>query len=265
MIAYILLRTSNRPKFFKNCMDSIKAQDYPKIVTIVHSDDVKDKYVTGDIIIRAEREPKSKGNAPYNLYNNTLLQAIPDDKQGYYFFVDDDDMYYDSTVISKAMKSAKRDCINVVKVQRWNETIWPKTWRGQKSFQTECFFLHTDHKNRALWWAQKGGDHYYSKQLTGQLQINWIEDLIICKAQEGKGNGKRFDLGERPARESLYTTRPAAICLEDVRILYLKDVKTPYPIRGNKGEIRTMQRMRAERLAMKGKVRILKEEVAVNG
>jgi len=71
-------------------MASIKAQDYPNIVTIVHSDDKNDKYVEGDIIIRSEREPKSKGNAPYNLYNNTLLQAIPDDKPGYYFFIDDD-------------------------------------------------------------------------------------------------------------------------------------------------------------------------------
>jgi len=240
-------------------MESIRAQDYPNIVTIVHTDDPKDDYVEGDIIIRGERDLKARSGY-YNLYNNSLLDAIPSG-DGYYFFIDDDDMYYDSTVISKAMANAKRDYVNVARVQRWNNTIWPKTWRGQKSFQTECFFLHTMHKNKARWWDKKGGDHYYTRQLTATMPINWVEDLIICKAQDGKGHGLRYDLGDKPEKVDQYKPRPGRKCYENVKVEYIKDVKTPYPLRGNKGDIKILQRMRAERLESKGKVRII-EEVA---
>ena len=261
MTVYILIRTSNRPKYFKKMMDSIKTQTYKDIVTIVHTDNDKDTYVEGDIIVKGEIL-NVKGSAPYNLYNNTLLKSIPG--EGWYCFLDDDDMLYDDFVIEKLVKHAKRDHINIGHVIRWDNTIWPKTWGVQKSFQTECFFLHTDHKDKASWWANKGGDHYYTKQLTSQLPINWIDEIIIAKAQEGKGNGKRYDLGERPSIQNTNTPeRPGNICFQDVLIEFLKEIKTPKALRGKVGEIKTMQRMRAERLESKGKVRILSEEVRI--
>ena len=37
------------------------------------------------------------------------------------------------------------------------------------------------------------------KQLTKILPINWIENVLICKAQEGKGHGRKCDRGgKRP-------------------------------------------------------------------
>ena len=47
---YILIRTANRPIFFRNMMESIKRQTYKNIVTIVHSDNPNDLYVEGDIL-----------------------------------------------------------------------------------------------------------------------------------------------------------------------------------------------------------------------
>jgi hypothetical protein len=237
-------------------MKSIKEQTYPNIITIVHTDDERDTYVTGDIIVRGERT-KSKSNAPYNLYNNALLDAIPEGP-GWYCFIDDDDMYYAPDVIDRMVKRAERDRINVCHVQRWEGTIWPAKWGNQRSFQTECFFLHTDHKNKARWWANKGGDHHYTSQLTAQMQINWIDEIIMCKAQEGKGHGKRFDLGGRPNNPNLAKgpARPGSVCLQDVKAIFLKEIKTPSSLRGKPGDVKIMPRMRAERLAIKGKVRI---------
>ena len=115
------------------------------------------------------------------------------------FKMNDDDEYASPYVIENLVKLSKRDHVNVGRVERWNKTVWPKNWRNQKSFQTECYFLHTDHKLKAKWWGNKGGDHNYSKQLTKVLPINWIEKLLICKAQEGKGHGRRLDKnGKRP-------------------------------------------------------------------
>lgn len=200
---YILIRTSGRPVFFKRMMESVKAQTYKNIITIVHTDDPRDDYVEGDIIIKGHAYSRDYGTGPYNLYMNRLLKAIPDGP-GWYHFIDDDDEYFDENAIATLVKNAKRDHVNVGRVIRWNGVVFPKqkSWnnRSRESFQTEIFFMHTDHRLRAKWWANKGGDHYYSKQLTKVLPINWIEDLIICKAQEGKGHGRKLDAGGKLAK-----------------------------------------------------------------
>ncbi len=199
---YILIRTSGRPKFFAQLMRSIRAQTYPNIVTIVHTDDERDTYVKGNIIVKGKRKPRSIGTAPYNLYQNTLLNAIPDGP-GWYVFIDDDDMYAGRDVIARYVASAREDCINVARADRGHGKIWPAHWKRQRSFQTECFMLHTKYarlkdKNghRIKWWANTGGDHHYTKQITKILPINWIDNLIVCKAQDGKNRGIRRDLGD---------------------------------------------------------------------
>lgn len=176
-------------------METIKKQTYKNIVTIVHSDDPRDEYVKGDIVIHGTVYGSEYGNGSYNLYNNKLLRAIPPDKPGWFHFIDDDDKYASDDVIEKLVENAKKDHVNVARVQRWNKTIWPKHWGSQRSFQTECFFMHTDYRHKAKWWGNRGGDHHYSKQLTKVLPTNWIENLIICKAQEGKGHGRKLDKG----------------------------------------------------------------------
>jgi hypothetical protein len=194
---YILIRTSNRPIFFGRMMETIKNQTYKNIVTIVHSDDPRDEYVTGDIVIKGVALGHEFGNGTYNIYNNRLLKAIPKDKPGWYHFIDDDDEYAAPDVIEKLVANAKKDHVNVARVERWDGVIFPSKWGEQNTFQTEIFFIHTDHSHKAKWWGNKGGDHYYSKQLTRIMPINWIDNLITVKAQEGKGHGYRFDKGSK--------------------------------------------------------------------
>lgn len=256
---YILIRTSNRPKFFANLMRTIREQTYQNIITIVHTDDPADEYVAGDIIIRGARLSHTLGTAPYNLYNNRLLQAIPDGA-GWYHFIDDDDMYNSPDVIERLVSGSKRGCVNVGRVKRWNETVWPRRWGNQHSFQTECFFLHTDHKAIGEWWANKGGDHNYSKQLTKVLPTNWIDNLFICRAQEGKGHGRRYDYGEKPAN---FNTGYMPSFHDMVKVEYLRTIRSPLFLKGRLGEIKELRKERALRLEKKGKVRIIREGVAV--
>ena len=191
---YILIRTSGRPNCFKKMMESIKAQTYPNIVTITHSDDIKDNaYIEGDIIIRSKRNP-ALGRGFYNLYCNALLAAIPQKKSGWYHFIDDDDYYCRPDAIEQFVKNAKITHINIARSDRGGGRVWPKTWKGQMVFQTECFFLHVSHKDKWKWWSKKAGDHGYTKQVTKKLPINWIENLIVCRAIIGKGRGKRIDI-----------------------------------------------------------------------
>lgn len=247
---YILIRTSNRPKYFACMMKSIKDQTYDNIITIVHTDDPRDEYVTGDIIIKGSAYGLEYGNGTYNLYNNRLLKTIPEGS-GWYCFIDDDDEYASSDVIERLVKNSKRDHINIGKVQRWNNTLWPKNWGSQKSYQTECFFLHTDHKLKATWWGNKGGDHHYSKQLTKILPVNWIDNLLICKAQEGKGHGRRLDKGSNSAK------RPDLPADANVAVLGLRKNMTGKRTEWlRQGQIKYMPYASAVRLENLGKAKI---------
>jgi len=194
---YILMRTSNRPKFFKNAVDSVRKQTYKNVVLMVHYDDKNDlNYVEGDILLYSARiEPHKNITAPYNLYCNKMLESIPDGP-GWYHFLDDDDQYSSENVIENLVEKSLEDHINIGRVKRWDDLIFPDNWGSQLSFQTECFFLHTNHKLKAQWPFKKAGDHFYSKQLTRQLPINWIDGLLIAEAQQGKGAGKRLDFDD---------------------------------------------------------------------
>lgn len=198
---YILIRTSCRPKFFACMMDSIKKQTYKNIVTIVHSDNPEDKYVEGDIIINGEFLDETHGTHPFNLYCNRLLDAIPDGP-GWYHFIDDDDMYAHETSIEQFVRFAKPECINVGRVMRWKGRTFPRMWGNDISFHTECFMLHTNHKNKARWYNGKAADHDYSEKLTRILKTNWIDNLMVCVEQEDKGYGKREDKKTPPQAEA---------------------------------------------------------------
>lgn len=268
---YILIRTSKRPLFFKKMMESIKVQTYPNIITIVHTDDPSDQYVEGDIILRSKRDI-SRGRGHYNLYCNKLLQAIPVEKhgEGWYHFIDDDDVYLEPDVLERTVENAKRTHINVVRSQRWGKTVWPKNWGTQMSYQTECIFLHTDHRLSATWWNKTGGDHNYSRQLTDKLPINWIDGIIICKAQKGKGRGKRYDLNEydewkkqQEEEKKNVTVSVVGKRLEKitwVEVLYKKRASGRSSHRGRIGDVKFLPFDRnTQRLFNLGKIEILRE------
>lgn len=256
---YILIRTSKREKFFFRMMQSVKEQTYPNITTIVHTDDPEDSYVEGDIIISGERlqkgdiDPCTKtaiGEAPYNLYCNTLLENIPDEP-GWFHFLDDDDMYAAPEVLEKIIPQCKKDHINVFRVHRWNNSIYPMKWKAQKTFQTECFILHTSHKDIGRWWSRRGGDHYYTKQITDILPINWIDDIIVCRSQEGKGHGIRMDAGQMIGNRMSGHAKSAFL---PMTVLFIETVKFPNDARGKAGEIKNVPQYRAYQLEHRGKV-----------
>ena len=157
-------------------------------------------------------------------------------------------MYYDPESIWKLVDASKKDAVNVARSDRGNGNIWPLHWRSQKSFQTQCFFLHTDHKKKASWWGKRAGDHHYSKQLTENMPINWIDDLIVARAQEGKGRGDRYDLGAAP-RDILNNIM--------VPVYFLRDVKNPAKARGQKNDIKMICSKMAGKLQLKNFVKII--------
>lgn len=189
---YVLTRTSGRPEFFRRCRESVLALNYPNVVHIVHSDDPRcEQYIECDILVRGEAHGSYIGTAPYNLYNNRLLSAIPG--SGWVHFLDDDDQYVSPDVMDWVTDDLDPELLHVCKARRWEGTVWPRGWKKQKSFQTECFVADAKLAKRGRWWGDKGGDHYYTKQLTRRAGMEW-HDVIVAEAQEGKGHGKLVDI-----------------------------------------------------------------------
>lgn len=194
-ILYILTRTSQRPAFFAKCRESVKALSWPgPVVHIVHTDDPRDSYVEGDIIVKGETFGPSFGDGFYNLYNNRLLKAIPR-TEGWVHFIDDDDIYCAPDSMNW-LEGENRDALHVCKTRRAGVSkhceIFPSQWKKQQSFQTECFAVWSTIAKKFEWWGQKGGDHHYSKKIARRHPIIW-HNVIATEAQCGKGKGERLD------------------------------------------------------------------------
>lgn len=202
---YILTRTSGRPEFFKRCKESVDALEWPgPKVHIVHTDDPRDlAHVEGDIIIKGECLTPAHGRGYYNLYCNRLLDAIPRDVPGWVHFIDDDDMYLGPDVL-KWLHGQDRTKIHVFKTRRKKmskhreEVIFPRDWKKQLSYQTECFALWSTIAKKHRWWSRKGGDHQYTRKITRRTPIAW-HDILATQAQESKGHGRRMDSGNKVA------------------------------------------------------------------
>ena len=188
----------------------MKALTWPgKIVHIVHTDDPRDTYVEGDIIIRGEslRDlPVSRRAGQYNLYNNRLLDAIPGD--GWVHFMDDDDEYAAPDVFERLLQNADPEKVIAGHVQRGRGII-PAHWGTQESFQTEIPVMRVDIARDSRWPSCKGGDHIYNKPICRKYGIQWVEDVLIATSREGKGNGHRNDMqGADPVTTELPDDAP---------------------------------------------------------
>ena len=119
---YILTRTSKRPKFFKECRKSIKEQTYKNWKHVVSADDEDSYKYAKDLgdknteIVKVQKGKKTKKmNCPYNLYNNKLLEKVP--QGSWVIFLDDDSKFINKTSLqnlNKAIIEAEKNDKNTI-------------------------------------------------------------------------------------------------------------------------------------------------------
>jgi len=104
-----LIRTHNRPEYFKRCMESVLNQIHPRTTppilhlfkVLVSVDDPNDGYVNEyDAYPISFVRVRHDATNPffYNLYCNDLKSRITN---GWFFFLDDDDFLVDNTAIER--------------------------------------------------------------------------------------------------------------------------------------------------------------------
>lgn len=202
----ILTRTSNRPKYFKNCVNSVNNQTYPNKRHIISVDDDESaeyvKTYTDDYVRVNENNIKQINNgnsAPYNLYLNRLNKEI---KDGWVMYLDDDDKFIDDKSLSRIMSHIRHDDQLLLWKVKFPMTVIPeKPYFGKEPKITHIsmigFMYHSKYIDHVKFDGYKCADYRYISELYKIIDEKvWIDDIhtAIQRTTNMGGFGNRDDL-----------------------------------------------------------------------
>ena len=165
----ILIRTSNRPEYFKNCIESVLNQTYQNFKIFICYDDIKSldyliNYNNNKINFFPVKE-NSKEKYKFNLYCNSLLKLV---KTGYIIFIDDDNQFLSDRaleMINWCSQDYKIITWNFLRPDRLIQKIDISTplILGEIDTSNVCFCSSI--KNNSKWMDKQYGDFNYFKPL----------------------------------------------------------------------------------------------------
>tara|TARA_R110000851_G_scaffold158676_4_gene301749 strand:+ start:1174 stop:1830 length:657 start_codon:yes stop_codon:yes gene_type:complete len=209
----ILTRTSNRPKGFEICANSVKNQTYKNINHLVCYDNDGDLSYINDFDvnkIKIDRELIIKNDtsvnpnnpsfwvSPHNLYCNELMDKVDD---GWLMFLDDDDMLLNNTVIEEIVSNIVDEGTMLLWQMRYptgrllpNEDSFKSETIRLGGIGSPCFLFHSKWKDKSRWDAYKCGDFRFLQKLYGEIpNKKWIKKPLIQLNNSG-GHGKKIDI-----------------------------------------------------------------------
>lgn len=185
----ILTRTSNRPKAYARCRQSVEVQTEP-FFHIVSQDSSRDNYVGADVFRFFVY--KTQGERAHNLYFNEIRHCVP----SYYpwvIFLDDDDTF------------TRPDALQIIaeNIQSENDLIlWRVNMAGQiipdsipgriEPGQVTGIGFCVHAKHWIDWQAIPAGDFDVISRYAERLNTVWI-DAVLTATQGKPGLGRRID------------------------------------------------------------------------
>ena len=198
----ILVRTSNRPKCFADCIASIESQTYQDYRLIVGSD-TREYYPMPYHPIRYQRElsngqfiqlRESKArHFPFNLYLNELMRHC---KDGYVLFLDDDDEFTSTDSLGIIAKELQ----NPVDAAFWRVRICENIFPSDKNFGQRPVVkdisgiglaFHTDYIPMLQFDPYKQADYRLADRIYSLLNVHWIDE-VLTQTQRRSDNGPRY-------------------------------------------------------------------------
>jgi len=190
----ILIRTSDRPRFFEQCVRSVEAQTFKNWRIIVGADNGEtEKYVSEYPYEYIPVYPKEV-QCFWNLYLNELLDCV---HEGWVIYLDDD-----VTMIPEALETISQYADGVNKVVIWKyqfqsgrvipeQPFWKKR-PVRKHFDTGCFTHHS--KQKVIWDGARASDFRVLCQLYDRgLRFVWVDKVLFIAGNNGD-IGKKNDL-----------------------------------------------------------------------
>lgn len=199
----ILTRTSNRPNYFKKCVNSVNIQTYSNKRHIISVDDDKSidyvekencEYITVDKIKR-----KNPTDAPYNFYLNKLNEEV---KDGWVMYLDDDDIFMTPDALEKIASNIKHEeQLLLWRVQFPNRVIPENPHWEQRPTVTHIsmigFMYHSKYIDKMKFDGERCADYRYITKLYNMIDdVVWIDDVHtgIQRTDSMGGLGTRDDL-----------------------------------------------------------------------
>lgn len=204
----ILVRTSNRPNYFRACYESIMNQTFQNFKIFVSCDnnetcDYLKKYSNINVILLSKPSTDNfpapdipRGNNlakfPYNIYLNQLMKQV---RNGYILYLDDDDilMHPTSLQIIANHISGKDDLI-FWRVQFPYGKLIPEDeyFGGPPEFWHISgigFAFHSKYIPFAQWDGWKGGDYAVATKLYRTVPNKKYIDQVLTGLQRTEGWG----------------------------------------------------------------------------
>jgi glycosyltransferase involved in cell wall biosynthesis len=176
----ILIRTSNRPKAFLKCLDSVVKQDYRPIRIIIgYDNDAALRYIPKGletVFVSANRD------LPF-FYDEYIpqLMALVDD--GFILVADDDDVLMPNILSQLPLTGNGL----VVQLQRYN-TIVPTDLNFRNgSIGFPCLILHHSLKNIYKIHGNGQADSHFIRAVLKQVEIPFVPVVVVYSPMRGHG------------------------------------------------------------------------------
>jgi len=173
----ILIRTSNRPNYFKKCITNILNQKYNYYHVYICYDNKEslsylNEYKKNDKITFFHVNETSSEKYKFNLYCNRLLDKVT---KGFIIFLDDDNYFVSNDTFNILNISMKKYKILTWKFIRPDKLIYKEDLTnplvlGEIDTSNICF--NSSIKNDSRWKDKQYGDFNYFKPLFDNCHIN---------------------------------------------------------------------------------------------
>lgn len=201
----ILIRTSDRPEYFRRCIQHIDEQLYCDVRVLVSADSketaayVRAEGIEPILVPRMERTATK--TFPWNLYLNALKAHV---KEGWILILDDDDYLSNELALQVLANSLPdEDTMLVCKMEYPDgstlpdEAYWGKTpfTRRHISMPTICF--HSKWKHHVDFDGMRAGDYRFANKLLKYVKgVKWLDYVVVGLSNYGL-NGSKKDLNEK--------------------------------------------------------------------
>lgn len=215
----IITRTRNRPRYFKQCVDSLSNQTYSNIHHIVtyqvkedleyinkHKLDncslVRVPDITKDNTLHTTIEGNHLTHAPYNTFLNEAHKYV---KEGWVMYLDDDDMLTYSNTLEFLINNVHKYDIDTKHFWRVqfpfyllpHDQIFKEYCEGKplKISQISLIGLlyHSSHLDKITFHEWACGDYFAFKELDKKLPKRNMINLNLTRLQSMPGKGERKD------------------------------------------------------------------------
>lgn len=195
----VIVRTSNRPNYYKNCVDSIRRfMPEAKIHTIIDTPEdleyvkriSKDNYylVNKETVKNfCDKIPIERTKYIYNYYLNIVKPFL----KGWVMVLDDDDVLINTPVFDKT----KTDSLYLYRVDLVKRIAPSETNYGKIVMNDISMIGAIYHSSQMIdFTPQVKGDFTFIEAMSRKCNVVWNEQ-IISKSQTGNNHGRRNDIG----------------------------------------------------------------------